>query len=106
MAMSNDVWAEAVTTEPSTYDLTAADYAFRPINGGQHGHIDCWNGLNPRPGDYLILRNGEQTTRYQVTDVNPCLGVDPPTMWMAGLEFAPRPGRFVSETGPGATDSQ
>jgi hypothetical protein len=26
-----------------------------------------------------------------VTAADPCWGVDPPTMWMADLAFAPRP---------------
>lgn len=73
-----------------TYDLTRDDYAFRPANNGRRGHIACWNGMNPRPGDYLILRNGDQSSRYQVVTVDPCFGVDPPTMWMADLAFAPR----------------
>ena len=79
-------------TEPQTYDLTRADYAFSPADDGQRGHIACWNGLAPRPGDYLILRNGARSTRYQVTASDLCFGVDPPTMWMADLAFAPRPG--------------
>lgn len=78
-------------SEQATHDLTRADYAFRPSDEGQRGHIACWNGLKPRPGDYLILRNGDQATRYQVVETDPCLNVDPPTMWMADLTFAPRP---------------
>lgn len=73
-----------------TYDLTRDDYSFRPAAGGQRGHIACWNGLNPQPGDYLILRNGTQTTRYRVVSTDPCFNVDPPTMWMSDLVFAPR----------------
>ena len=78
--------------EPATYDMTRADYAFRPADDGQRGHISCWSGTKPRPGDYLILRNGADSTRYQATEVDPCMNVDPPTMWMADLVFAPRPG--------------
>lgn len=78
--------------EPETYDLTRDDYAFDPVDKSQRGHISCWNGLNPRPGDYLILRNGDQSSRYQVVSADPCFGVDPPMMWMADLAFAPRPG--------------
>lgn len=77
---------------PETYDLTRADYAFSPVDGGQRGHVSCWNGLAPKPGDYLILRNGTGSARYQVITSDPCFGVDPPTMWMADLAFAPRPG--------------
>jgi hypothetical protein len=73
-----------------TYDLSRADYAFDPRDGGQRGHIACWSGKKPRPGDYLILRNGDRTTRYEVLDTDPCMNVDPPTMWMSNLKFAPR----------------
>jgi hypothetical protein len=81
-------------SQPATHDLTRADYAFRPVNDGQRGHIACWHAttpaMKPRPGDYLILRNGGDTTRYQVETLDPCPNVDPPTMWMADLTFAPR----------------
>ena len=104
-----DVWAEAVKHEPATYDMTAEDYAFTPLDKGLRGSIACWNGRKPHAGDYLILRNGkDRSSRYQVTGMDPCFGVDPPTMWMADVEFAPRPlkenSRHLSETGPGATD--
>ncbi|HEY1706402.1 MAG TPA: hypothetical protein VGG75_42560 [Trebonia sp.] len=72
-----------------TYDLTRVDYAFTP-RVSDRGHIACWNGIKPTFGNYLILRNGSETTRYQVVTVDPCYGVDPPTMWMADLVFAPR----------------
>jgi len=88
-------------SEPATHDLTRADYSFRPDDDGQRGHIACWNGplearWRPRPGDYLILRNGSETTRYRVADVDHCWNVDPPTMWMAHLTFAPRTERSAS----------
>lgn len=82
------VWQPAMSGQ--THDLTCADYAFRPAGDGQRGHIACWNGLHPQSGDYLILRNGTQTTRYRVVSTDPCPNVDPPTMWMADLVFAPR----------------
>jgi hypothetical protein len=102
----SDVWADAVASEPKTYDMTREDYAFDP-RAGNRGHIACWNGREPRAGDYLILRNKDQTTRYRVTGTVPIF--DPPDMWMADLEFAPRqkiPAASMSETGAGATDSQ
>lgn len=74
----------------TTYDLTRDDYAFSPADGGKRGHISCWNGRMPKAGDYLILRNGVTSTRYRVTVTDSCFGVDPPTMWMADLIFAPR----------------
>ena len=76
--------------ESETHDCTKLDYAFQPKDGGKQGHIACWSGRTPREGDYLLLRNGERSTRYRVLDVDLCMNVDPPTMWMADLEFAPR----------------
>ena len=73
-----------------THDCTRLDYAFTPEDGGQQGRISCWSGRKPREGDYLLLRNGERDTRYQVASVDLRVNVDPPTMWMARLVFAPR----------------
>ena len=78
-----------------THDCTRLDYAFTPRDDGQRGHIACWSGRKPREGDYLLLRNGDHATRYRVVDVDLCMNVDPPTMWMAHLEFAPR--KFADE---------
>ena len=89
--MSDDL-AGQPAREAATHNLTRTDYAFRSADDGQRGHIACWSGVMPRAGDYLILRNGDSSSRYQVTGVDPCLNVDPPTMWMADLAFAPRPG--------------
>lgn len=75
------------------HDLTQADYTYRTLNGGQAGHIACWNNLHPLVGDWLILRNPRGqggSSRYRVVSVNDCPGVDPPTMWMADLVFDPR----------------
>lgn len=75
-----------------TFDLTSVDYAFSPYDEGQRGSIACWSGRKPKGGDYLILRNGDRSSRYQVKSVDLCMNVDPPTMWMARLAFAPRQG--------------
>ena len=86
-----DMTETSAAREPQTYDLTAKDYSFQPRgDGGRKGHIAAWSGRKPRAGDFLILRNGRATTRYRVLDVDLCMNVDPPTMWMADLEFAPR----------------
>lgn len=84
--------------EPVTHDLQRRDYAFRPSDGGQRGHISCWSGRKPREGDYLILRNGAHGTRYCVLAVDLCMNVDPATMWMADLIFDPRPPFYPQET--------
>lgn len=84
----------ANTGERRTIDLTDYDYAYRPAGPrGYSGHITCWTvppGGKPRPDDLLILRNGERTSRYRVRTVSGCWNVDPPTMWMADVDFAPR----------------
>lgn len=108
-----DVWTQAAAAQAVTYDMTGEDYAYRPADEdarGLRGHIACWNSRHPQGGDYLILRNGTGSSRYRVVDVDLCMNVDPPTMWMANLEFAPRQLRgetsaSLSETGRGATDA-
>lgn len=91
--------ATAPTREPRIIDCTRYDYAFTPRDNGQAGNIACWtvpSGGKPRDGDWLILRNGDRSSRYRVTKVDICWNVDPPTMWMADLAFDPRradPGR-------------
>lgn len=77
----------------STIDLTAGargcDYAFDSIDDGMRGRIVGWSTPRPRPGDYLILRDGPAvTTRYRVTSVETFR--DPPDMFRAEVEFAPR----------------
>jgi hypothetical protein len=76
-----------------THDCTRLDHSWRPIDGGQRAHIAAWSGKKPQPGDYLILANGDRTTRYRVESVDLCMNVDPPTMWTADLTFAPRDDR-------------
>lgn len=90
LADSDRLHATVVAVAAETQDLTHEDYAFTPLDGGHRGWIACWGGHKPRPGDYLLLRNGGRSTRYRVLNMDPCMGVDPPTMWIADLEFAPR----------------
>jgi hypothetical protein len=46
-------------------------------------------GPHTPPGDYLILKNGEGTTRYQVVE-NKGRGMGPHDMRRVSLVFAPR----------------
>ena len=46
-------------------------------------------GPHVPPGDYLILKNGEGTTRYQVVE-NKGRGVGPSDMQRVSLVFSPR----------------
>ena len=106
-----DVWAEAVRHEPATYDMTAEDYAFTPLDGGMRGSVACWNGRKPSASDVTwILRNGERSPRYQVTSMDPRFGVDPPTMWIGrcGVRAETARKKFrehVRNPGPTADDT-
>lgn len=63
------------------------DYTFTPLDGGQRGTVTGWKeGI--KTGDYLILRNGDGTTRYQTTYVQ--YFDDPTDMFSAEVKFAPR----------------
>ncbi len=74
-----------------THDMTHDDYSFTPRDGGQTGSVASWNNLHPHTGDFLLLRNGDRSTRYQVVGkVDHCWNVDPATMWIAQVKFAPR----------------
>lgn len=45
-------------------------------------------GKGVRIGDWVLLKNHDQETRYQVNDIE--YAMDPPDMWAATLLFAPR----------------
>jgi hypothetical protein len=80
---------------PVTYDYGTArgwgwDYTFSPQDGGRVGRLSGFAPYPPKVGDYLILQNGEGTTRYRVTSVDPSYS-EPHDMYFADVEFAPRP---------------
>jgi hypothetical protein len=56
-------------------------------DGGMRLRMAGW-GLGIKDGDYLILPNGSNTTRYQVERIS--YRADPPDMWFADVVFAPR----------------
>jgi hypothetical protein len=76
---------------------TTHDYTVRTwghdfgISHSNHGGFDVsaygW-GEGIRTGDYLILPNGERTTRYEVRAVRYMR--NPRDQWFAELLFAPR----------------
>ena len=57
------------------------------IDGGQRLRLSGW-GLGINAGDYLILPNGNGTTRYRVDSI--AYRMDPHDMWFAEATFAPR----------------
>jgi len=76
---------------PRTHDYSKRywghDYIFNPVDGGKRGQMSGW-GEGIKAGDYLILQNGDATTRYQVTHIE--YHNDPEDMWIADVKFAPR----------------
>lgn len=63
------------------------NYTFTPLNDGQAGRVSGWKaGIQEK--DYLILQNGNATTRYQVESVK--YYDDPRDMFAAQVKFAPR----------------
>ena len=79
--------------DPETHDYTKRgwghDYTFDPRRGGLEGRMMGW-GFGIQEGDFLILsRKDGGSTRYRVTHIQ--YYRDPPDMWRADVEFAPRP---------------
>jgi hypothetical protein len=64
------------------------DYTIRTVRDGGRALDAMGWGEGIRAGHYLVLPNGERTTRYQVETI--AYGSDPPDMWRATLRFAPR----------------
>jgi hypothetical protein len=80
------------SVRPQTHDYTRRtwghDYSTTAvIDGGMRLRMAGW-GAGIKPGDYLILPNGRDTTRYQVEKID--YRIDPPDMWFAEAVFAPR----------------
>lgn len=81
----------AAEPEPITKDLTGvwSWCVFVPGDGGRRGFIQVHLGGSPREGDYLILPNGQATTRYRIIEIRTPFAADV-DFWSAELEFAPR----------------
>ncbi len=77
---------------PKNHDYTVRtwghDYTITTvIDGGSCLHLVGW-GHGIENGDYLILPNGDETTRYMVESIK--YKSDPSDMWSAKATFAPR----------------
>lgn len=57
------------------------------LGEGKRLRVAGW-GLGIAKGDYLLLNNKGDSTRYQVSSIK--YRRDPPDMWTAELMFAPR----------------
>jgi hypothetical protein len=69
------------------YDYTqhvgGRDYIFESVDNLTQGYM-TGQGKNIKRGDYIILQNGTESSRYQVEEIN--YYSDPPDMWMAFLK--------------------
>ena len=77
---------------PTTHDYTKREWGHdyfidHVLDGGIRLRGGGW-GSGIEEGDYLLMRNGAATTRYRVAEVKYMR--DPPDMWFATLDFAPR----------------
>jgi hypothetical protein len=78
---------DVVTTHDYTRLSWGHNYTFKPVRGGLEGQMLGW-GKEIRAGDFLLLQNGDKTTRYRIRDIR--YYVDPEDMWEAWVVFAPR----------------
>lgn len=62
-------------------------YTLKIEDGGQRLVCGGW-GRGISAGDFIIMPNGNGTTRYAVQRIE--YKMDPPDMWSADLVFAPR----------------
>jgi hypothetical protein len=84
----------SVRIEATTHDFSKEkrtwghDVSFTSIDDDpERGKVYGWH-YGIKIGDYLILQNGEGTTRYQVEAIR--YRYDPPDMFFATVVFAPR----------------
>ena len=76
----------------NTHDLSQREWGcnyniMKVYKRGQRLDLCGWyTGI--KNGDYLILKNGSETTRYKVESVK--YESDPRDMWNASVSFAPR----------------
>ncbi|GJE47364.1 hypothetical protein GOFOIKOB_0386 [Methylobacterium tardum] len=82
----------APAREPETHDYSRPRWGhacntLRVIEEGQHLRVSGF-GHGVSAGDYLILPNDGETTRYRVDTIR--YQDDPRDMWFADLTFAPR----------------
>jgi hypothetical protein len=76
----------------ATHDYTRRswghDYSITEvIDGGKRLRMMGW-GRGIAAGDYLVIPNGDSTTRYEVEKID--YRSDPADMWFAEAQFAPR----------------
>jgi len=88
--------------EVQTIDLSRRSWGcnyniLRVIEGGKELRLATWCTPTPCSGDYVILTDGDRTTRYQVDRVQYASGVD--DMTFLDVTFAPRARAASMESG-------
>lgn len=88
---------QRIVEEMAPADNRVHDYTFRTWghdyiigrveDGGKRLHVSGW-GEGIRAGHFILLPNGETSTRYQVSEIKYMR--DPRDQWFAVLRFAPR----------------
>jgi hypothetical protein len=72
--------------QAKTYDYSqyvcGRDYVFEPVDDLKKGYM-TGQGKGIKRGDYIILKNGSNSCRYQVEEID--YYSEPPDMWMALL---------------------
>lgn len=79
-------------SEPRTIDVSRRGWGrsveVMKVLPGDRLSVAGWLTPLPDVGDFLILANGWDTTRYQIDTLDPCS--NPADMFFAELSFAPR----------------
>ena len=92
-----------MSSEPKSHDYTKQDWGHSinyRMTGREHdigGNLFSQNV--PREGDYLILPNGDKTTRYRITELFHYRDLG--DMWKFVAEFAPRKTGLLSDSKTG-----
>jgi len=93
---ATSITARERVMQPRTFDLTRRGWGhnFNVVqieDGGQRLKLAVWMPEFPGEGDYLLMPNKGDTTRYQVDAVKPCW--NPSDMAFLDVSFAPRQSR-------------
>jgi len=72
------------------YTINKWGHSYHVVNYGDKGatiSLAGW-GIGIKPNDFILLRNGSDSTRYKITSIE--YTKDPVDMWFAEASFSPR----------------
>lgn len=89
--MKDEIMTDTVRNTIHDYTNQSWGHAISVWNSNDNGiHVTALgHGRGLKKKDYIILANGNSTTRYQIKSIE--YYFNPPDMWKAQLKFAPRP---------------